>query len=361
MKIAFLGDMAFFGRFSLINNPELYSYFEDVKNTLSNCDYVVGNLEAPFVSNGSKSGSKSAYISSHESNVNILTFLGVNAVNLSNNHMFDFGCDGFKSTVKILNDHGIKWFGCDNEILTEEIKGEKFAFHGYCSLNTNPLGVRNSKSISSIDHLHAQTVANNVKSYEKKGYFNIVSVHSGIEHVNIPSFDDVKFARYLSSIAPYLYYGHHPHVLQGVEEVNDSLIAYSLGNFCFDDIYDGRTKEPLVKQSENNKTSMILIVEFDFGKIVNFETVGIYMGDDRYEVNVQNNLNIFSEYLTLDKAAFDYERNKQIGDIVRKRNASRDLSWLLSRFRVSTIFRLYDLYKNKFAYKKVFGSFVEKI
>ena len=28
--------------------------------------------------------------------------------------------------------------------------------------------------------------------------------------------------------------GHHPHVLQGFEIYNDTLIAYSLGNFVFD-------------------------------------------------------------------------------------------------------------------------------
>ena len=28
-------------------------------------------------------------------------------------------------------------------------------------------------------------------------------------------------------------YGHHPHVLQRIEEYNDGIIYYSLGNFCF--------------------------------------------------------------------------------------------------------------------------------
>ena len=40
---------------------------------------------------------------------------------------------------------------------------------------------------------------------------------------------------------------HHPHVAQGIEMHKSSLIAYSLGNFCFDDVYTSVSKAPLVK------------------------------------------------------------------------------------------------------------------
>ncbi len=357
MKIAFLGDMAFHGKFCLKSNDSLFDYFNDARNILSTCDYVVGNLETPFVTNGKKSGSKSAYISSNSVNVEILKYLGINAVNLSNNHIFDFGIDGFNSTLSVLNANNIEWFGCNEKKLFLD-KNEKIVFHGYCSLNTNPLGLKSRNKSAGIDHLDARVAIESVCDFNSKGFFNILSVHSGVEHVNIPSSDDVLFARHLSGKAPYFYYGHHPHVLQGYEVVNSSLIAYSLGNFCFDDIYDGRTIKPLVKQSENNKSSVIMIIELVGGKIINHEEIGIYMGEDKLDVNVKHNLERYSQLLSLSEPEFENERNKQINAIVKKRNSKRGLSWLLSRLNLSTIERRYDVYKNKKLYRMLFGDVV---
>ena len=74
----------------------------------------------------------------------------------------------------------------------------------------------------------------------------------------MPSSDDVKFARHLANQFNYVYYGHHPHVIQGFERVNKSTIFYSLGNFIFDDVYTSKDKEkPLIALSESNKTGGI--------------------------------------------------------------------------------------------------------
>jgi len=40
--------------------------------------------------------------------------------------------------------------------------------------------------------------------------------------------------------------GHHPHVLQGVEEYNDSLILYSLGNFFVDFLWSSALRHSVI-------------------------------------------------------------------------------------------------------------------
>lgn len=357
MKIAFLGDIAFFGKFCLNNNDNLYKYFDAVKLILDDCDYVVGNLETPFCSNGKMFGSKSAYISSDELNVEILKYLGVDVVSLANNHMFDFGDAGFLSTISILNENKIEWFGCNDKILRLDFGGEKIAFHGYCSLNTNPLGIMNNKSEYFINSFDAEIVIDNMCNNNKLGYFNVLSVHSGVEHVNIPSYEDVRFARYLADEMQYIYHGHHPHVLQGIDNHNDSLISYSLGNFCFDDIYDHRTNDLLVKQSENNKSSMILIVEIENGSIHKYDAVGIRMGDDELLVHTDSKVDEYSEYLKMTNSKFNIERNNQIKKVKLKINSKRDLNWFVSRLNLSTIERVYAVYKNRKKHKKIFGDF----
>ena len=91
MKIALLGDIAFFGRFSIENNKDVYQYFEKVSEYLSSFDYVIGNLETPMCNIERPVGAKSAHIKSSPENANLLKYLGICAVNLANNHIFDFG------------------------------------------------------------------------------------------------------------------------------------------------------------------------------------------------------------------------------------------------------------------------------
>lgn len=61
--------------------------------------------------------------------------------------------------------------------------------------------------------------------------------------------------------------GHHPHVLQGVEEYKGRVIAYSIGNFCF-----GGNQNP------NDKDSMIIQQTFTFknGVLTEDKDWGIY-------------------------------------------------------------------------------------
>ena len=364
MKIAFLGDIAFHGKFCIESNNNLYEYFDDARKFLSNCDYVVGNLETPFVIKAEKSGCKSAYISSLTKNVELLKFLNVNAVNLSNNHIFDFGLEGFEDTVNTLKDNDIEWFGASSKDLLISSQ-EKIAFHGYCSYNTNPIGIKSKFNPSGITPLKIDSLYENARSYQSKGYLNVISVHSGIEHVTIPSLDDLNFARKLSKKIPYIYYGHHPHVMQGIETMGNSLIAYSLGNFCFDDVYDvydDKKDKPIVTQSEENKASIILIVDVVDGKIVDYKSVGIYQSDTKLVVNSlesEKKCAIYSKYLNLKNDDFSRERKKQILAINSSRNSDRDIAWLINRFNFDTITRVLERFYNRYNYKKHFSSKID--
>lgn len=359
MKIAFIGDIAFYGKYCQVNNPNLFEYFSDVKKELAKYDFVVGNLETPLVNEGRKAGSKSAYIFSKACNVELLSYLGINIVNLANNHIFDYGVDGYLSTKKALDEAEISWFGTEDKSLLIEHENEKLAFHGYCSFNTNPLGIRNKKNKLGISPLDVDKVIDTGRRYQELGYLNIISVHSGIEHINYPSLDDVNFARKLSEIFPYVYYGHHPHVLQGIETSNESLIAYSLGNFCFDDVYDGRSDKPIVVQGEDNKSSIILSVSIIEGEITDYHSVGIFQGEERMGVDVSQSRNkseSYSDLLKLDDKEYQLKRCEAISEINSNRNSARDIIWLANRLNPSTVKRIFERVYNQYRYKKYFKS-----
>lgn len=334
MRIAFLGDMAFFGNYSVENNPRVFDYFAEAAELLRGYDLVVGNLETPLVAKGRPSGAKSAYIKADPGNVELLKFLKVGVVTLANNHIFDYGATGFAQTKRVLEENGIQHFGTDGRQLLLNFAGGRVALHGYCCYSTNPLGIDRGKG--GVNPLAVPIVEENLQKNAAAGYFNIVSVHSGEEHVNYPNYDAVLMARRFASVAPYLFYGHHPHVMQGVEALDGSLICYSLGNFCFDDVYTPLAETPLVKQSENNRTGFILEIEVAENRLTGHRVIPIYAAADRLRIDVAVDnfrLGDFSAKLHIDSAAYVAERNEILSRYYAGRRQRRDFRWYCVRLR----------------------------
>ena len=62
----------------------------------------------------------------------------------------------------------------------------------------------------------------------------IVSVHWGVEYAPRPLKEQVQWAHEMIDAGADLVVGGHPHVVQSLEEYHGHWIAYSLGNFVFD-------------------------------------------------------------------------------------------------------------------------------
>lgn len=212
-------------------------YFQNVKNIFENDDYTVVNLEGPLTDSTNINEQKPFIFKGRPDYINILTSGGVEAANLSNNHIRDYGETGYNDTVNILKENNIAYFDNANFHI-EDINGIKFGFAGFKAFN---LYTKNE-----IDKALKYFEENNVD-------IKIIILHGGIEYDY--DFDIIKqeLAHYAIDNGADLIVGHHPHILQGVEEYNDKYIFYSLGNFC----YGGHS-------NPNDKNSMIAQVTFNF-------------------------------------------------------------------------------------------------
>ena len=354
MKVALLGDIGLFGKFCMTNNPKLKEYFAEVGAFLGQHDVVIGNLETPFVEKLSPYGAKSAHIYAAPLNVELLKYLHISHVNLSNNHIYDFGEHSYELTKSILTNNDIEFFGVESKQNFVEKGDVKVALQGYCSFNTNPLKVTfdHSKGVNGLD---LDLVVENFKSNSDNGFFNIISMHSGLEHVNYPSQDDIQMARKLGDLAPYVYYGHHPHVVQGVEEYNESLLAYSLGNFCFSDVYTEKSTLPLIKMSENNKTGLILSLEISSTGIESYKSIPIYMSEKSMEFgneSVNINLDEYTKSLKLDFKLYESRRQKLVNDYISGRIKQRDIKFYFKRLNVNSIKLILASKLNALKYKR---------
>ena len=59
----------------------------------------------------------------------------------------------------------------------------------------------------------------------------IVAMHWGREYTHTPTDLEVKTAKYLASLDVDIIIGTHPHVIQPLTWIDDTLVIYSLGNF----------------------------------------------------------------------------------------------------------------------------------
>lgn len=361
MRIAFIGDIALFGNLSLENNCLLSDYFKEVAVFLQGEDLVIGNLESPFSFARKTHGAKSAYLFSDPQNVEVLKWLNVSAVTLANNHMFDYGKEGYESTKTILEKNGIHYFGSEGIDYLFEGHGSKLAFSGYCCYSSGP---RHCVPLGEygINEYNLKTAKERIRKFTNAGFLNVLCVHAGKEHVNYPSLDTIKAARLLAKEAPILYIGHHPHVAQGIERVDSSLIAYSLGNFCFDDVYSSVSEKPLIELSENNRNSFIFEVTIDANNIIGYSVVPIYIGKDKLLLGKGVTLNKIEEYTKpiqqLPVSEYDEMRTSLLKAYLDDRKKKRDLKWFIKRIQPRYFLMLIYSRINRINYKNSIKRFI---
>lgn len=363
MKLVLIGDIALFGRCSLTTNPNARKYFADVANCLSNADYVVGNLETPFSLKKKTYGAKSAYICSDVDNVDLLKFLHVNAVTLANNHMFDYGKEGYETTKKVLADNGIGYFGVEGRRLDVEIEGNQLSFEGFCCYTTNPLQAVPYGDYG-INAYNYEVVDRLLTTHDNENRLTILSVHAGLEHVNYPSLDHVSVARRLAENHNYIYYGHHPHVSQGIEKRNGSLIAYSLGNFCFDDIWSTKDKEkPQVSLTDNNRSTFILELTIEHNKLVGYDVIPVFIGKEKMEIGNGTTIEMLKRYTdfinTTPEEDYNKERENVLNKRIKERKGQRTFQWYLKRLRPRYFRLIIDGKNNRKKYNQNIKQYIK--
>lgn len=337
MKIALLGDIGLLGVFTLKQNPNLLSNLQIISDYLNKFDYVVGNLETPFSIKRKPWGAKSAFICSGPENIAVLKALHIDAVTIANNHMYDFGHEGFSKTIEVLESAGINWFGANGKSLLIEKDDNKILFQGYCCYSSNPLKIVFGNKGEGVNGFNLNQAKDELIKSTQNGYISILAIHSGIEHVNRPSIDQIEASRQLANIAPYVWYGHHPHVVQGIDNYKKSIIAHSLGNFCFDGNKEDRNR-PTIELTDNNRKGMILEIEICNNKIIGYESTIIKIGETgTIELEDHNNcVSEFSNYISQaidNPAEYNNARVEQRSQYIKKRKELRNLKWVLKRLR----------------------------
>lgn len=160
---------------------------------------------------------------------------GFNLVALANNHTLDRGEQAIINSYNYWKNKGIYSAGSyiseetRNTIEIREENGIKYALLSYTTW-TNGLSVPNGKTYL-LNRYDENLVKQDIEKVRDKVDLLMVSMHFGDEYSHTPSNEQRKIANYLSNLGVDIVIGHHPHVVQPIEFINDTLVVYSLGNF----------------------------------------------------------------------------------------------------------------------------------
>ncbi len=285
VMLAFAGDVMmgrrfykpYFGDEVLINSnnklADSKAIVQHIKPYMSLADYAAVNLETQVADKKpEKRAQKSVTFYSQPEVLDALIWAGVDYVSLGNNHTYDYLESGLQSTLTFLDNSLLGYSGAGiNEqsalqAHTETINDINFAMLGY-------VGWEGSKKPSqTATHQHGgaaygtmKNILQSVRKQVSQERTTIVQYHGSQEYADNPTGVTEQRLKSALDAGAALAIAHHPHVTQGIELYNNKLIAYSMGNFIFDQNFSA------------TQHSFILYVWLDEGEFHRAEIVPIYV------------------------------------------------------------------------------------
>ena len=234
------------------NGYDFKPMYENIKKIVSN--YDIGYYNQETILGGSDIGVSSypAFNSPYEVG-NDMIDAGFNLVSLATNHTLDRGEKAVLSSRNYWNNKSnVLAVGSyssteeRNEVHVEEANGITYTMLNY-TYGTNGIRVPSGKEYlvnvwpTDTDNInnpdvdtkyqeYKNTVKEDIDRVRDKVDVLIVAMHWGVEYTHEPTRYEKDMAQFLSDNGVDVIIGTHPHVIQPVTYINDTLVIYSLGN-----------------------------------------------------------------------------------------------------------------------------------
>jgi capsule synthesis protein PGA_cap len=267
IRLAAVGDIFFGDHYftlghgirSRLSERDAPDMLREVAPVLAGADIAIGNLEGPLSHSSSQPQTieKSAFRGIPEFS-EVLKAANFTHLNVANNHSMQHGEDAFYETIDALNARKLRVVGLDGKSdghicapVVEEVRGRRICLLGYSNVPE-----RYSKRPLYAHFEDEKPVVAEIAELSRQFDEVIVSCHAGDEGLGVPSRRVVEMFAAFEAAGARCVLGHHSHVFQPVHHTANGLIAYSLGNFVFDLLWDPDTLD-----------SAILLVDIEPGKI----------------------------------------------------------------------------------------------
>ncbi len=228
--------------------------------SLKSADILFANLEGPLSDVGKKVGSIYSFRMLPEF-APALAQAGFDILSLANNHIGDWTREAMDDTVRRLNLVGIRTVGVGkNKIDTTQpriIEKNNLRIGFLAFSDVGPDWLSASEQESGIIPASAGNLPEIIRQASTQVDHLIISFHFSEEYQAKSNARQQYLARLAIDNGARLVIGHHPHVAEEVERYHDGLIAYSLGNFIFDQAFSPETMQGLVLEVKLDKKGIL--------------------------------------------------------------------------------------------------------
>ena len=211
--------------------------FRSVAPFLSQADSAICHLETPLSpDNTNLSGYPVFNIPNQLAST--IANVGYDSCSLASNHTTDTGIRGIEGTITALDEAGVSHHGMARDpeeaqnlnILTVDDFTIAHLSYTY-GLNTGVLKPELQHQTNIID---VATIIDDAQRARESGAdFVLVSLHWGNEYQQQPSaYQTERATALLNNDAIDMIIGHHAHVIQPIDVINEKYVAYGLGIFC---------------------------------------------------------------------------------------------------------------------------------
>lgn len=248
VTLGFVGDILFDDEYAVM--ASLIRRGTSLENAISepllakmqDVDILMVNNEFPYTDRGTPTEGKTYTFRADTSTVSYLDDMGADIVSLANNHIYDFGEEGFLDTLDVLENQGVPYVGAGRNL--EEaaapvyfISGDiKIAFVAATQIERldNPDTKGATEDAAGVFRCwNPEKLYEVVANVKENSDFVVVYIHWGTENVSEPDWAQLDQAPKLAEAGADLIIGDHPHCLQGIQYFGDVPVIYSLGNFLF--------------------------------------------------------------------------------------------------------------------------------
>ena len=170
----------------------------------------------------------------------LLRWAGFDYAALGNNHTWDYQAQGLVPTLAALDAAGLDYSGAGldepsaRKAQAVELGDQPYRFLSYVgwagtfSPTQSASGAKGGAALG-----NSKVFAEDLQAIDPSTV-SVLQYHSGIEYAENPAISERMRLREAIDNGADIAIAHHPHVLQGLEIYKDRLIAYSMGNFLFD-------------------------------------------------------------------------------------------------------------------------------
>ncbi len=195
---------------------------------------------------------------------------GFNIINLATNHTLDRGEKAIINEINYFKDKDVLTAGSydsfenASKIPIKEKNGISYTLLSY-TYGTN--GIRIPEGKEYLVNLYSDAQAKkDIEAVRDKVDLLLVSMHWGTEYQTEPTAEQKREAEYLASLGADIIIGTHPHIIEPITYIDDTLVIYSLGNFIsaqstnndYNTMVELMTMVDVVKTTKNGKSQIKL-------------------------------------------------------------------------------------------------------